>query len=127
MKVLIDLNVLLDVIQRREPHYGPSARLLSLVADQQIEAVIPGHALTTIHYIVARFSDADTANAAIDWILTDFEVVGEGTDVMLRARSLAGDDFEDAVVAAELGDGALWRAFCNRRNECAGISEVVRF
>jgi predicted nucleic acid-binding protein len=100
MKVLIDLNVLLDVIQRREPHYRPAARVLSLVAEGMIEAVVPGHALTTVHYIVSRFTDAGTADAAINWILTDFEVIGEGTDVMLRARSLASDDFEDAVVAA---------------------------
>ncbi len=100
MKVLIDLNVLLDVIQRREPHYGPAARVLSLVAEGLIEAVVPGHALTTVHDIVSRFTDADTADAAIDWILTDFEVIGEGTDVMLRARSLGLENFEDAVVAA---------------------------
>jgi hypothetical protein len=28
MKILVDLNVLLDVIQRREPHYAASAALL---------------------------------------------------------------------------------------------------
>ena len=29
MKVLLDLNVLLDVIQNRQPHYADSARVLS--------------------------------------------------------------------------------------------------
>jgi hypothetical protein len=28
MKVMIDLNVLLDVIQKREPHFGPSAAVV---------------------------------------------------------------------------------------------------
>jgi hypothetical protein len=30
MKVLLDLNVLLDVVQNRVPHYDDSAKVLSL-------------------------------------------------------------------------------------------------
>ncbi len=100
MKVLVDLNVLLDVIQKREPHYGASAAVLSNIARGVIGGAVPGHALTTVHYLVSRFANRDGANQAIDWILGDFEVVGEGRDIMLRARGLPMEDFEDAVVAA---------------------------
>lgn len=100
MKALIDLNVLLDVIQRREPHYDASARVLSLVASGALEAAIPGHAVTTIHYVVQRYAAKDLADQAVDWILSDFEIAAADRSVMLRARSLALGDFEDAVVAA---------------------------
>ena len=100
MKVLVDLNVLLDVIQKREPHYGASAAVLSNIARGEIGGAVPGHALTTVDYLVSRFAHRDGANEAIDWILGDFEVVGEGRDIMLRARGLQMEDFEDAVVAA---------------------------
>ncbi len=30
MKIMIDLNVLLDVVQKRQPHYQASAQLLDL-------------------------------------------------------------------------------------------------
>lgn len=100
MKVLLDLNVLMDVIQEREPHYAASAAILSRVASGEIEGAVPAHALTTIHYLVARFGDQDRALQAVDWILDLLEVVPETREVFLRARSLALPDFEDAVVAA---------------------------
>ncbi|MEN8164026.1 MAG: PIN domain-containing protein, partial [Acidobacteriota bacterium] len=92
--------VFLDVIQKREPHYGASAAVLSNISTGEIGGAVPGHALTTVHYLVSRFANREFANEAIDWILGDFEVVGEGRDIMLRARGLPMEDFEDAVVAA---------------------------
>jgi predicted nucleic acid-binding protein len=100
MRVTVDLNVLLDVIQHRQPHYPASAQVLSSIARGDIDGAVPGHALTTIHYVVSKYADRTMAEKAIDWILGDFEVVGEGKEVMLRARGLSMTDFEDAVVAA---------------------------
>ena len=100
MKVLVDLNVLLDVVQRREPHYAASAAVLDRIASGEIEGAIPGHALTTVYYLVARFASEAKALQAVDWILDLFEVMPEDRDVFLLARSLPLADFEDAVVAA---------------------------
>lgn len=100
MRVLVDLNVLLDVIQRREPHYAASASILSRITEGDLEGAVAGHALTTIYYIVSRFADRQSANRAVDWILRDMKVVPEGRDLFLRARSLKMGDFEDAVVAS---------------------------
>ncbi len=100
MRVLVDLNVLLDVIQRREPHYAASARALSVAVAGGIEAAVPGHAVTTLHYVVAKHAGRAAADAVVDWLLSDFEVVAEDKTVLLRARGLGFSDFEDAVVAA---------------------------
>ena len=109
MKVLVDLNVLLDVIQRREPHYAASATVLDRIASGEIDGAIPGHALTTVYYLVARFADEAKALQAVDWILDLFEVVPEDREVFLLARSFSLPDFEDAVVAA-----AAAQAGCDR-------------
>lgn len=109
MKVLLDLNVLLDVIQKREPHYAASAAVLDRIAAGEIEGAIPGHALTTVYYLVSRFSDRERAGQAVDWLLELLEVVPESREVFLRARSLPILDFEDAVVAA-----AAAQAGCDR-------------
>jgi predicted nucleic acid-binding protein len=100
VNVLVDLNVLLDVIQRREPHYAASAGLLSRIAGGELQGAVAGHALTTIYYVVSRFAGRASADQAVDWILGDLEVVAEGRNLFLRARSLEIEDFEDAVVAA---------------------------
>lgn len=109
MKVLVDLDVLLDVLQRREPHFGASADVLSQARRGALEAVLPGHALTTAYYLIARFAGRAEADRAIDRLLRSFDVVAADRVLHLRARALAIRDFEDAVVAA-----AAERAGCDR-------------
>lgn len=100
MKILIDLNVLLDVVQKREPFYDASAAVIDLVARRDVAACVPAHALTTLHYVLSRYAGRVKADEVIDWLLAAFEVVPEGRAEFLRARSLKFDDFEDAVTAS---------------------------
>ena len=100
MKIIIDLNVLLDVIQKRQPHYDASAKVLSRVLNGQVDGVLPGHAVTTIYYVVAKYADRNRADDAVDWMINHFAIEAAGKAVFVRARSLNMKDFEDAVVAA---------------------------
>lgn len=48
MKVMLDINVLLDVAQGREPFYGASVGVLSMLLRGEAMACIPGHAVTSL-------------------------------------------------------------------------------
>jgi len=61
MTVLVDLNVILDVVQRREPHYTDSAVLLSKIVEGDLDGPVPGHAITTIYYLVRRYAGRERA------------------------------------------------------------------
>ena len=98
--ILIDLNVMLDVVQERAPHVAASARVLETVLRGDTPAMIPAHAVTTIHYLVTRYRDRQTADRTIDWLLRYFEIADVRRDQLMRARVLDWPDFEDAVVAA---------------------------
>jgi predicted nucleic acid-binding protein len=98
--ILLDLNVILDVVQKREPHYRASAAVMEAVVRRRVSALIPAHAVTTVHYIVGRHRDQETANGTVDWLLRYFDVATVGRGELLRARALGWADFEDAVVAA---------------------------
>ncbi|MEI7731169.1 MAG: PIN domain-containing protein [Verrucomicrobiota bacterium] len=100
MKVLLDLNVVLDVVQNRLPYYQDSAEVLSLARLGEIEALLPSHALTTLYYILAKASAKPKADQIIDWMLAHFDVAVADKAVFRRARQLALPDFEDAVVAS---------------------------
>ena len=100
MRAILDLNVVLDVVQRREPHYAASAAVVSRAVEQGFEGVLPSHALPTLYYIVGRFAGRDTAGELVDWLLRHFEVAEAGKTELVRARSLGLADYEDAVVAA---------------------------
>jgi len=98
MKVAIDLNVLLDVVQKRN-NYPSSTAVLEAVVENRVQGFIPAHLITTLYYLTARHSSREKANLLIEWILTHFEIGVETKQEFLKAISLDFDDFEDAVVA----------------------------
>ena len=99
-KIMVDLNVLLDVIQKRMPHYSASASVLSQVCNHEVLGFLPGHALTTIYYLVSRHANRQRADEAIDWLLDRFEIASAIKTDFVRARTFRMNDFEDAVVAS---------------------------
>jgi predicted nucleic acid-binding protein len=99
LALLLDLNVLLDVAQRREPFYETSAAVLTMAFEGSIQAFVPAHVFTTFYYIVRRSSGKATAERIIDRLLARLEVAPSGIAELRRARNLAMTDFEDAVIA----------------------------
>jgi predicted nucleic acid-binding protein len=97
--VTVDINVLLDVFQKREPHYAASAQVLSLVADGTIAGVCPAHGLTTLYYLVRKHASKPDAEAAMDRVLHHFQIGNLDSAGWQKARQLPLTDFEDAVVA----------------------------
>jgi predicted nucleic acid-binding protein len=100
MRVMLDLNVFLDVVQQREPFYAASASVLSQLIARPNVACLPGHALTTLHYIIAKYAAPNRADALVDWILAHLEIVPQDRAQFVRARSLGFTDFEDAALAS---------------------------
>jgi predicted nucleic acid-binding protein len=98
--ILVDTNVLLDVIQKREPFYRTSAAVLDHVIRLRCRGFLPTHAVTTIHYLVDRYQDAKTANQAVAWLLSHFDIAGITRAELVTAQSYGWKDYEDAVVAA---------------------------
>jgi predicted nucleic acid-binding protein len=54
VKLLLDINIMLDVVLARHPWAEEAAVLLSLVENGRADGYIAGHTITTIHYIVAK-------------------------------------------------------------------------
>lgn len=97
---MLDLNVLLDYFQKRQPHYLHSSIVLSEVLKRNVDGVIPAHGLTTIHYIVTKNCGKPKANEVADWLLTNFEAASADKAGFIRARNLSFTDFEDAIVVS---------------------------
>jgi predicted nucleic acid-binding protein len=100
MKLLLDINVLLDLVLERNPWAGSAARLLTRVERGEVEGHVPGHTLTTIHYVVSRAKDRHAAAAAVTDLLRFLEVVPIEKVDFSQALVLPMDDFEGAVQAA---------------------------
>jgi len=100
MKVLFDLNILLDVMQKRESFYTSSAAVLSKSIEGECEGIIPGHAVTTLHYLLTRYVNREKADEGVDFLLDNFRVINADEETFRKARQLPMKDFEDAVVAS---------------------------
>jgi len=98
LRVLIDLNIILDVLQEREPFFAASARVLACAETGLVEGIVAAHTLTTLFYLVAKDQSADRARVALTELL-QFLSVGsvEHTTTIEQALNLPYSDFEDAV------------------------------
>ena len=100
MKIMVDLNVLVDVLQKRLPFFAASSKVCGAIAEGRVSGRLPAHAVTTIFYLIRRNAPQDVAERGMDWLLRTFDVTPLDKLVLTAARNIRMKDFEDAVVAA---------------------------
>ncbi len=100
MRILVDINVILDVLQDRQPHVKASEALWAAIETGGVEGLLSAHALTTIHYLVARGQGNAGAKRTITSLLRVFGVAGVDGTALRYALESPSADFEDAVTAA---------------------------
>lgn len=104
MKVLIDLNVVLDMLLEREPFYQASAEVMALAETKQIEGFVAAHSLTTLFYLVSRQLSAAKARVILSDLLKIVSVAGVDQKTIEHGLQLPYRDFEDEVqMAAAIG------------------------
>lgn len=97
IKVLFDLNIILDVLQEREPFYESSAQLLAHAETGEIQGFVAPHSLTTLFYLVQKDKSAAHAKITITNILQILKIAAIDQSTIEQALSLSYKDFEDAV------------------------------
>lgn len=100
MKVLLDINVILDVLADREPFANDAAAVLSALESKAAVGLIAAHTVTTLHYLLSRELGPKKASRALGDLLRLVGVVPVDEDRVLHALAMGWDDFEDAVQAA---------------------------
>ena len=98
MKVLIDANVILDFILRREPYYESAAKINILSEKGYICGYISSSAVTDIYYIAKKeLKDKGTVIALLKNILKTIRIAAVTEGGIHEALDLEWDDFEDSV------------------------------
>jgi predicted nucleic acid-binding protein len=99
-RLLLDLNVFLDVILDRAPAADVAAALWAAIERGQGQGMVPAHGVTTIFYLLEKARGAAFAREGIERLTRVFNVAPVDDGVVRRALALAWSDFEDAVCAA---------------------------
>lgn len=95
--ILIDLNILLDVLQKREPFFENSARLLAAVETGLVHGYVAAHSISTLFYLVQKGKSSADARAIITNLLQFIEIASVNQSTIEQALNLDFRDFEDAV------------------------------
>lgn len=98
-RVLVDLNVVLDVLFRREPHYKEAAVVLRRIETGDLAGFLAAHSVTTLYYLAAKRLGRAKCRRLMTDMLALFEVAPVDGDVLRHALGLGWKDFEDAVQA----------------------------
>jgi len=95
--VLIDLNILLDVLQKREPFYETSAHLLAAVETGRVKGYVAAHSITTLFYLIKKGRSAAEARATITNLMQFIKIAPVDQSTIEQALNLEYRDYEDAV------------------------------
>ena len=98
MKLLIDTNVVLDVLLRREPFFRTAAEVLSLTQRDEVREYVSASAITDIYYIANKqMKDRDAVRDLLKRLLMIVSVAAVSEREIQNALNLAWGDFEDSV------------------------------
>ena len=100
MNVLIDTNVIMDVLGKREPFFQDAAAVLMLAAKGNLFASITANTVTDIYYLTKKHLQNNEAvkNALLN-LISILEVVDVTKVDCIKAFDLPINDFEDALLA----------------------------
>lgn len=97
MKTLIDTNIILDVLTKRETFYIDSAKVWTLVREGIIEGCISAISVNNLYYIINKLEGQKAAKSFVDQLLEDFEIIALTKNILKQARTNPQKDFEDLI------------------------------
>jgi len=125
--ILVDLNVILDVVQHRQPFYEESARVLDAVVRGEAVGWVAAHSITTLFYVINHVRNRETAVATLTSLLDIFIIAPVDDAIIRKALAWGWADFEDAVqMAATVHIGANYLVTRNPRDFQTGIIPVIQ-
>lgn len=99
MKALIDTNVLMDTIQRRQPFCDASDTVMDLIADEKIEGYVSVQSLKDVFYFCSKYKkekDAFETVEKLSFVLNVIDMNGNDSRAVLMSGM---NDYEDGLIA----------------------------
>ena len=100
MILLIDANILLDVLQKREPYFRDSALVWKLCETQRVTGFVSSLSIANLVYVMRKELTAELVEETIRKLNLIFEFCALTPHDLMRAAELKWVDFEDALQCA---------------------------
>ena len=97
MRLLIDANIILDVLQKRQPYYTDSSLIWKLCETEQEEGIVSVLTFANLVYVMRK----ELSPGQIESVLAALRLIFRFEELnefgLVHAASLGWDDFEDAL------------------------------
>jgi hypothetical protein len=97
LRVMFDLNIILDVLQERKDFYPFSAHLLACAETGAIQGWLAAHSVTTLFYLISKDKSPEQARVTLTSLLQFLQIAPVSQETIEQALNLPYRDFEDAV------------------------------
>jgi predicted nucleic acid-binding protein len=99
MTVLIDTNVILDYVLKREPFAADALACLDRLIISKAKVWLTASTITDIYYVTRRaLHDPEKAKEVVAKLLNAFQIAGVDKADCLKALDNGISDYEDALV-----------------------------
>ena len=92
LKILIDTNVLLDFLSKREPFWGDATKIIKLCKND-IDGFIAAHSIVNLFYILRKHWSINERKSKLLKFCKVFHIVNIDNNKIISA--LENNDFED--------------------------------
>ncbi len=100
MKVLIDGNIILDVLQNRAPHVEASSKIWKLCETDMIEGYVSSLTFADLVYVMRKELTPEKINDVLKKLLLIFHFTELSVTDITKAAEMNWHDYEDAVQTA---------------------------
>ncbi len=134
MKILLDTNIVLDILLKREKFFLRSREIFILVEEKKVEGFLSASSFTTIYYLISKYLSKKEADESIEILLKLFDVTYLDKNIIKNAVENNEVDFEDSVIySSAYYEGIDYiitrdkRGFKNSKVECLNPENFLAF
>ena len=99
MRLLIDGNILLDVLQKREPHFSDSVQIWKLCETEMAYGFISALTFANLVYVMRKELDPEKIEETLRVLSLIFHFTDLSVADLTNASKMKWNDFEDAIQA----------------------------
>ena len=98
MRVLIDTNIVLDLVQNREPHSDNASKIINSCVKGENDGFISAHSLTDLFFILRKDKSVDERKSLVLNLCKFFRVIPESKNFFIEVcNNPDWNDLEDGL------------------------------
>ena len=101
MRIIIDTNIIIDILEHREPYFQDSYRTILLGLQEKLETTLSAASFADIYFIINQnIDDSKRVQKKLTGLNTLIKICDTTSEDINTALSLKMANFEDAMIAA---------------------------